>query len=110
MDLNQAVQEVAQEMEREILHTLSQLEDHHDSYDQLWIQELICCHTNNTTVPDIEGGIIINITIIDNLVTKLLNVDTRILTKAKIIKEYIEKVWQQNGENTNLLNQNIVEE
>src|SRR3954470_9402379 len=53
---------------------------------------------------------ITNITIIDNLVANLLHIDSSLLAKAKIIKGYIENVWQANGGNPELLNQNIVKD
>ena len=75
-------------LEQEIFEMLSQLSDiHHNNMCNLF-------HYNITgqSDPEIDAALIINITILDNLTARLLNIDGRILAKAKIIKDYITDI------------------
>ena len=93
-----------------IIENLSTLNDNHKQADREWFQKLLNCNKGESNLTDIEAGITINITIIDCIVTKLLDMDFRQLAKIKIVKDYISQIWSDNGHNTELLHSHIIED
>ena len=93
-----------------ILNRLEQLEDKHNKEDRIWFYKLLACNKNESNPVDIEAGITINITVIDCLAAKLLNIDYRQLAKAKIVKDYITQIWKQNDGNMELLHNHIIDD
>jgi hypothetical protein len=94
----------------DIIKSLSTLIDNHKQADKEWFQRLLDCNKGNSNPRDIEAGITINITIIDCIVAKLLDMDFRQLAKAKIVKDYISQMWIDNGCNLELLNSHIIDD
>ena len=104
----QALQQQVEHLDNEILNVLATLKDEHNEKDQQWIRTLISNTAQGTSDPVIEAGIIVNITIIDTIIAKLLKIESRTLAKAKALKDYISDIWQNNGGNIDQLNGRIL--
>src|SRR6185369_10379835 len=94
----------------QIVAILQQMRDDHKAEDQLWFQNLLNCNLKNLEPPEIEAGLLINFTILDNVTAKLLGLDPKLLAKIKVVKDYINQIWTNNGGDTLMLNDYIINE
>src|SRR6185369_4924901 len=78
------------------IQTLLQLKDNHKQEDQQWFQKLLEQNTQNLESIDINAGLLINFTVLDSIIAKLLNFDLKLLAKIKVIEAYINQLWENN--------------
>ena len=97
-------------VEQEVFNILQQLEDPHDSTTKQWIADLFHQHNSGETSPLLNGGLLYGITVIDNIVARLLNLDNSMVIKIKVLRRYIKNLWKQNGGPTDILNTPLIEE
>lgn len=94
-----------------IIESLPKFIDNHKQADREWFHKLLDHNkTNEANSADIEAGITINITIIDCIVARLLDMDFRQLAKIKIVRDYLSQLWIDNGLDTELLNSHIIDD
>jgi hypothetical protein len=94
----------------QLISMLQHLEDKHNEKDQQWFQKLLDHNSRNLEAPDIEAGLIINLTVLDCIVAKLLNLDIKLLTKIKVVGTYINQIWNGNGGDPTKLTDFIISE
>ena len=103
------LQNNSKQLEKEILQTLQQLEDPHNTTSQQWIKDLLNHHTSEDMTLLLNGGLIYSITAIDNIIVSLLNIDNMTIIKARKLRHYIKQIWQQNGHKLDILMAPMVE-
>ena len=97
-------------IEQEVLNTLLQLEDPHSPTARQWIFDLINQHLNEGPTPLLNSGLIFSITVIDNIVAKLLNLNNIEVIKAKMLRRYLKNLWKINDRSKEILIISLVEE
>src|ERR1051326_8813812 len=94
-----------------IIEILPLLNDNHNQADREWFHKLLNHNKKEESNPaDIKADITINITIIDCIVAKLLDMDFRQLAKIKIVKDYLLHLWNDNRCDIELLNRHIIKD
>ena len=78
---NQSETNIQQPIETQIIEYLRTLEDNHDAHDQQWIKTLLEDSYNNSSSELSELGTIINITVLDTVAAKLLNINASTAVK-----------------------------
>ena len=86
-------------IEEKVLEFLSTLHDNHVIDDQHWIRTLLEHGFNNTSSEIVELGAMIQTTIMDMLLGKLLGINPIALAKAALVEDYIGKIWEHNNLN-----------
>jgi len=94
----------------QFIQTLLQLKDNHKKEDQQWFQKLLELNLQNSESVDINAGLLINFTVLDSIVAKLLNLDTKLLAKIRVVGDYINQIWESNRGNTSKLYEFIMSE
>src|SRR6185369_6092210 len=94
----------------QFIQTLLQLKDNHKKEDQQWFQKLLELNLQNSESVDINAGLLINFTVLDSIVAKLLNLDTKLLAKIRVVGDYINQIWKSNRGNTSKLYEFIMSE
>jgi hypothetical protein len=84
-------------IEDKVLEFLSTLHDNHYIEDQKWIRTLLDHGVNNTSSEIVELGAIIQTTIMDMLIGKLLGINPTALAKAALVEDYIGEIWEHNN-------------
>jgi hypothetical protein len=84
-------------IEDRVLDFLSTLHDNHDIDDQKWIRTLLDHGVNNTSSEVVELGAMIQTTIMDMLLGKLLGINPIALAKAALVEDYIGEIWEHNN-------------
>jgi hypothetical protein len=84
-------------IEDRVLEFLSTLHDNHEVGDQRWIRTLLDHGVNNTTSEIVELGAMIQTTVMDMLLGKLLGINPMILAKASLVEDYIGEIWENNN-------------
>ena len=80
-----------------VLDFLCTLHDNHDIDDQHWIHTLLDHGVSNTTSEVVELGTLIQTTIMDTLLAKLLGISPAVLAKVALVEEYICTIWEHNN-------------
>jgi hypothetical protein len=80
-----------------VLEFLSTLHDNHEVGDQRWIRTLLDHGVNNTTSEIVELGAMIQTTVMDMLLGKLLGINPMVLAKATLVENYIGEIWEHNN-------------
>jgi hypothetical protein len=80
-----------------VIDFLNTLQDNHCESDQQWIRTLLEHGANNTFSEIVELGTLIQTTIMDTILAKLLNISPHVLAKAVLVEEYICNVWEHNN-------------
>jgi hypothetical protein len=93
----------------QIIQYLYTLQDHHDVDNRQWINNLITERRSNTTSECTELGILANITILDTVIAKLLNIEPQIIAKIAMLTEYIKQIWEANNLDIKTLDNPIVQ-
>jgi len=96
------------EFQQKILEHLETLQDKHHKDNIKWFQKLIANSHNNVKTEDIDLGILYNLTYLDIITAKLLNIDSRKIIKVEIVKKYIKKLWEDNSQPKEILESNIL--
>ena len=94
----------------QFIQTLLQLKDNHKQEDQQWFQKLLEQNTQNLESIDINAGLLINFTVLDSIIAKLLNFDLKLLAKIRVVGAYINQLWESNGGDIIKLNEFIMGE
>ena len=84
-------------IEDKVLEFLSTLHDNHEVGDQRWIRTLLDHGVNNTTSEIVELGAMIQTTVMDMLLEKLLGINPMVLAKATLVEDYIGEIWKHNS-------------
>ena len=84
-------------IEDKVLEFLSTLHDNHEIGDQRWIRTLLDYGVNNTTSEIVELGAMIQTTVMDMLLGKLLGINPTVLAKASLVEDYIGEIWEHNN-------------
>jgi RNA recognition motif-containing protein len=84
-------------IEDKVLEFLSTLHDNHEIGDQRWIRTLLDHGVNNTTSEIVELGAMIQTTVMDMLLGKLLGINPTVLAKASLVEDYIGEIWEHNN-------------
>ena len=84
-------------IEDKVLEFLSTLHDNHEVGDQRWIRTLLDYGVNNTTSEIVELGAMIQTTVMDMLLGKLLGINPAVLAKASLVEDYIGEIWEHNN-------------
>jgi hypothetical protein len=84
-------------IEDKVLEFLSTLQDNHEVGDQRWIRTLLDHGVNNTTSEIVELGAMIQTTVMDMLLGKLLGINPTVLAKASLVEDYIGEIWEHNN-------------
>src|SRR5690348_2254668 len=98
-----------QPIENQIIDYLRTLEDNHTPYDQKWIKTLLEDSHNNSSTEISDLGTIINITVLDTVAAKLLNINSLTAVKWALVKKYIKQVWEHNNLETEILNKYLID-
>jgi len=93
----QPTSEDTRPIEERVLSFLCTLHDNHDIDDQQWVRSLLDHGINNNTSEVIELGTLIQTTVMDTLLAKLLGISPAVLAKAAIVEEYICTIWEHNN-------------
>ena len=103
----QLSEEVAQR-QAEIIECLLTLKDDHHTDDQAWFLKMMHnCHQKIET-EEIDLGISFNITMLDTITAKIMNIDPRQIVKADIIRKYTKELWIKNEMCMDALDEHIV--
>ena len=97
-----------EEHQYKLIHHLETLKDTHHQDDIIWFQRLIANSKQNIESEDIDLGILYNLTYLDAITAKLLNIDPRKIIKAAIVKRYIRELWEDNDQPENILESYIL--
>src|SRR5581483_10971755 len=97
-------------LEDQIIDHLRTLEDNHNEGDQRWLRSLIEDGSTNTSSEISDLGALINITVIDAVAARLLNIDSKTAVKWALAKEYIKQIWEFNHQDMNILNKFLIED
>jgi hypothetical protein len=97
-----------EEHQHKLIHHLETLKDNHHQDDINWFQRLIYNNRENIESEDIDLGILYNLTYLDAITAKLLNIDPRKIIKATIVKRYIRELWQDNNQPEEFLESHIL--
>jgi hypothetical protein len=97
-----------EEHQYKLIHHLETLKDTHHQDDITWFQRLISNSKENIESEDIDLGILYNLTYLDAITAKLLNIDPRKIIKAAIVKRYIRELWEDNNQPENMLESYIL--
>jgi hypothetical protein len=97
-------------LEDQIIDHLRTLEDNHNEGDQRWLRSLIEDGSTNTSSEIADLGALINITVIDAVAAKLLNIDSKTAVKWALAKEYIKQIWEFNQHDMSILNRFLIED
>lgn len=103
-----ALQDEANIFGDQFIQTLLQLKDNHKQEDQQWFQKLLDLNSRNLESIDINAGLLINFTVLDSIIAKLLNLDLKLLAKIRVVGAYINQLWESNGGNLSSLNDFIM--
>jgi hypothetical protein len=94
--------------QHKLIRHLETLKDNHHQDDIKWFQRLIYNNRENIESEDIDLGILYNLTYLDAITAKLLNIDSRKIIKATIVKRYIRELWQDNNQPKEFLESHIL--
>jgi hypothetical protein len=97
-------------LEEQIIEHLRTLEDHHNEGDQKWLHTLIEDGLTNTASEISDLGALINITVIDAVAARFLNIKPNTVVKWALAKEYIKQIWEFNQLDMNILNKFLIED
>src|SRR5581483_5284758 len=97
-------------LEDQIIDHLRTLEDNHNEGDQRWLRSLIEEGSTNTSSEIADLGALINITVIDAVAARLLNIDSKTAVKWALAKEYIKQIWEFNQHDMSILNKFLIED
>ena len=84
-------------LDEQIIEFLKTLQDNHCECDQQWIRALLESGANNTPSEVVKLGTLIQTTILDTVIEKLLNINPYILTKVALVEDYICQIWKFNN-------------
>ena len=84
-------------LDEQIIDFLNTLQDNHSESDQQWIKTLLEYGANNTSSEIMELGTLIQTTIMDTILAKLLNINPCVLAKAALVEKYICNIWEHNN-------------
>ena len=84
-------------IEDRVLDFLSTLHDNHVIDDQQWIWTLLDHGVNNTLSEIVELGAMIQKTVMDMLIGKLLGINPIALAKVALVEDYIGEIWEHNN-------------
>lgn len=107
IDIN-SLQDEANTFGDQFIQTLLQLKDNHKQEDQQWFQKLLELNSHNLESIDINAGLLINFTVLDSIIAKLLNFDLKLLAKIRVVGAYINQLWESNGGDITKLNDFII--
>ena len=93
-----------------IIEYLNTLKDDYHTDNKEWFIKLIqnCYHRKESE--EIDLGISFNTTMLDTITAKMMNIDSRLIIKADIIKTYIKDLWLKNEMNINILEEHIIKD
>jgi hypothetical protein len=97
-----------EEHQHKLIRHLETLKDNHHQDDINWFQRLIYNNRENIESEDIDLGILYNLTYLDAITAKLLDIDPRKIIKAAIVKRYIRELWQDNNQPKEFLESHIL--
>jgi RNA recognition motif-containing protein len=97
-----------EEHQHKLIRHLETLKDIHHQDDIKWFQRLIYNSKEDIESEDIDLGILYNLTYLDAITAKLLNIDPRKIIKAAIVKRYIRELWKDNEQPEDILESHIL--
>ena len=96
-------------LQNQLIQHIGTLEDSHLLDDRKWFQKLIHNNLHNEESEDIDLGILYNITFLDTITAKLLNISVRKIITIDIIKCYIKELWEANNQQQGFLESHILD-
>ena len=87
-----SLQNEADILGNQFIQTLLQLKDNHKQEDQQWFQKLLVFNSHDLESIDINTGLLINFTVLDSIIAKLLNLDLKLLAKIRVVGTYINQL------------------
>jgi hypothetical protein len=96
-------------LQNQLIQHIGALEDSHLLDDRKWFQKLIHNNLHNEESEDIDLGILYNITFLDTITAKLLNISVRKIITIDIIKRYIKELWETNEQQQGFLESHILD-